>query len=289
MAAKKDNERQGMESTGKPGASAADMGKETKAEVKAEKQLLHGGIGKEIKTQNAKPETVLVQEKPLTPEEEKRRSSLRVLDEAVMRFNMYPVAANEEAKNNALAAMKRIYAEGDGAVKQSTLYVLHEMLCQLSEYRTQKNLEYFRKRFPQNEPAQNRLNVYRAMFNYSGSLEGLGEIVELLADLGDDDSAKVLTHHFSFLCAFDGSEGARMMRNSIVDALGKSNSVYALKALLSYVQNAENEHLGGRIISSIAEWKDKMHGLKIGQKEKDALLKRINEVVMLEREEGHYR
>ncbi len=245
-------------------------------------------IGKEMMPEQKK-ETVLVQEKPLSPEEEERRKKLKEVDEAAMKFNMYPVAANEQAKNDAISAIKRIYAGGDPKVKQVILYVLHETLSQFSEYRAPKNLEYFRKRFQQAEPAQHRMHVYRAMFNYSTSLEGLMEIVDLLAGLGDDDSAKVLTHHFSFLCASDNSEGARMLRGAVVDALGKTKSVYALRALLSYVKNTENEHLGGRIISSIIEWKEKINGLKLEHREKEELLKRINEVVMVEHEEGHYR
>lgn len=287
MAKKKNSQAEGRFPVQGSGFQNTRTGTEN-VELKTRNVQGHVELGKEIKPETKK-ETVLVQEKPLTPEEEERKRKLREVDEAMMKFNMYPVAANEHAKNEALATLKRLYSSGDDKIRQVILYVLHETLAQFSDYRVQKNLEYFRKKFPQNEAAQNRLNVYRAMFNYSNSIEGLMEVVNLLADLGDNDSAKVLTHHFSFACAYDNSEGSRMLRNAIVDALGKTKSAYALKALLSYVKNTENEQLGGRIISSIVEWKEKIGELKIEQKEKDELLKRINDVVMLEREEGHYR
>lgn len=250
---------------------------ETESELKKEKK---------IETATAK-ETI--KEPILTPEEEERKKKLKEIDEALIKFNFYPVATNECVKCEALATLKKNYLEGDSKIKQIILYALYEMLSQFSEYRISKNLEYFRKKFPQLEPSQQRMNVYRNMFNYSTSLEGLLEIVDLLGEFGDDDSTKVLTHYFSFLCAFDGSESTKMMRSAIADALGKTKSIYALNALLSYVKNLENEYLTGKIISSIVTWKEKIGELKIEEKKKDELLKKINKIVMLEREEGYYR
>ncbi len=248
-------------------------------------------IGKDIPAGSLeqKPPTMTIEQKPLSAEELARKKRIDEVNDAMLKFNMYPVAAKEGAKDDALAALKRLYKEGDPSLRQIILYVLHETFSQFAEYRIAKNLDYFRKKLPQAEASQHRLHVYRSMFNYSSSLEGLIEIVDLLSELGDDDSAKVLTHQFSFLCAYDNSEAARILRGAVVDALGKSDSVYALKALLSYVRNVENEQLGGRIISSIVEWKEKVHRLKLGQKEKDELMKKINDVVLMEREEGHYR
>lgn len=245
-------------------------------------------IGKEIKAET-KPVNAKIEEKQISNEGVELRKKFAEVDEAMRKFNMYPVAINEQAKNEALATIKKIYSESNLNVKQAILYVLHESLSRFSEYRMPKNLEYFKKKFPQNEPLQLRMSVYQGMFNYSNSIEGLIELVHLLSDLGDDDSAKVLTHHFSFLCSFDGSEGSRMLRNAIVDALGKTKSPYALKALLTYAKNVDNEQLGGRMISAIIEWRDKIQELKISQKEKDEMLEKINELVQVEREGGYYR
>lgn len=245
-------------------------------------------IGNPI-TAPEKKETVQVQAPQMTAEETERRKKLAALDEAMMKVNMYPVATSEETKNAALASLKKAYAEGDDKTKQVILYMIHETVLQFSEYRAPKNFEYFRKKFPQADPAQLRMNVYKSMFNYSNSLEGLMEMISLLGELGDNDSAKVLTTQFSFLCAFDGSEGSRMLRNAVVDALGESKSVYALNALLTYVKNTENESLGSRVIGAIVEWKEKVSGLKIEQKRKDEIMKKINDVVLLEKDDGHYR
>ncbi len=245
-------------------------------------------LGREIKTE-IKAGPVAVQEPKLSPEEQERRKKMKELDEAMLKFNMYPVAAGEDAKKEALATLRKAYIGGDGNIKQVVLYMLHETISQVSEYRAPKNFEYFRKKFPQNDPSQNRVNVYRGMFNYTSSIDGLMEIAGLLGELGDTDAAKVLTHNFSFLCSYDGSESSRMLRGAIVDALGECKSVYALKALLAYVENTENEQLAGRMIAAILEWKGRIHELKISQKEKDEFLAKINDLTMQEREEGHYR
>ncbi|MEW6528988.1 MAG: hypothetical protein AB1391_03810 [Candidatus Micrarchaeota archaeon] len=240
-------------------------------------------IKKTISTQEASAET------PVTPEEIERRKKLAIVDDAVIKFNMYPIATNEEIKNASLATLKKIYSEGDEKINQIILYVLHEIILQYSEYRIPKNFEYFKKKFPQAQPSQLRMNVFKGMFNYSNSLEGLIEIINLLCEFDTNDSIKILTHHFSFFCAYDGSEGSRILRNVIIDALGKSRSVYALDALLSYVKNIEDEHLASRIICAIIEWKEKIGKLKIAVKKKNELMAKINEVIILEKEGGHYR
>ncbi|MDD5337432.1 MAG: hypothetical protein PHS02_03020 [Candidatus ainarchaeum sp.] len=245
-------------------------------------------IGREMKT-DPKPETVKVEEKLPTKEEEERKKALDEVDSAMKKLSMYPVSANEQARGEALETLKKMYARQSPNVKQVMLYVLHERIAKFGELRIPKNFEYFRKKLPQAEPVQLRMNVYNEMFNYTNSLEGMLEIINLLAELGDDDAAKVLTHQFSFFSSADGSEGARMLRNATVEALGKSNSLYALRALLSYADSVDGEQLGGRILSAIAGWKEKLGKMKVEQKQKDALMARIGELVLLEREEGHYR
>ena len=54
-------------------------------------------LGKNLKPE-AKQENVKVEEKQLSPEEIATRKILAQVDEAMGRFNMYPVAANEQAK-----------------------------------------------------------------------------------------------------------------------------------------------------------------------------------------------
>ncbi len=245
-------------------------------------------IGKEINTEEKK-ETINVQNVPIPSEETERRKKLVMVDEAVLKFNMYPVITTEETKNASLATLKKIYSEGKNEIKQVILYMMHEMILQFSEYRIPKNFEYFRKKFPQTEAMQLRMNVYKGMFDYSNSLEGLIEIINLLGEFGDNDSVKVLTRHFSFFCAFDGSEGSHILKNAVINALGASKSIYALNALLSYIKNVENERLIDRIIYAIIMWKEKIHKLKIAQKKKNELMAEINEIIFLEKDGGHYR
>lgn len=248
-------------------------------------------IGREVKAGNEPEKAKVVEnvEKPLTLKEQEAKRKFAEVDEAMRTFNAYPIAVGKEAKDGAVAALKRLYKGGDAKLKQVILYIIHESISRFAEYRAPKNFDYFKKKFPQAEPMQLRMRVYQGMFNYSNSLEGLLDLVNLLADFGDDDSAKVLTHEFSFLCAFDGSEGTRILRNAVADALGNTKSIYALRALLAYAKNADSEQLGSRLIGSIVEWKDRLKESRISQKEKDELMEEINDFVQVEREGGQYR
>ncbi|MFA5077064.1 MAG: hypothetical protein WC488_01415 [Candidatus Micrarchaeia archaeon] len=274
---------------GKEGAQAAKIEiKPIPGSKPAVGRKIPAAIGREMKPEEPKPETVKVEEKLPTKEEAERKKALDEVDSAMKKLSIYPVSANEQAKEEALATLKRIYRSDSPNVKQVMLYVMHERLTKFGEFRIPKNFEYFKKKMQQAEPVQLRMNVYNEMFNYTNSLEGMLEIINLLSEL-DDDATKLLTHHFSFFSSSDGSEGARMLRNAVVDALGKSKSLYALKTLLAYANNVDGEQLGGRILSAIAGWREKLGKMKIEQKQKDALMAKINELVLLEREEGHYR
>ncbi len=247
-------------------------------------------IGKEIKM-GQNPETAKAEAQPqpkLSPEEEKRRALIQEVEESLSKIRLYPVACTEEGKDQSISALKKIYADGDESMRQIILYLLHETISQFSDYRAPKNLDYFKKRFPQNDQAQNRMNVYRGMFNYPTSIEGIMEMISLISTFGDAQSAKLLTHEFSFLCSFDGSEGARMLRNSVADALGDCDSPYALKCLINYAKTVESESLAGRIASSLMKWKDKLEKAQIPAKQKDAFHKEISEILMIEKEGRHY-
>ncbi|MBU0586388.1 hypothetical protein KJ780_02675 [Candidatus Micrarchaeota archaeon] len=245
-------------------------------------------LGKTIKPKEKEPKET-AQEVPLSKEEEGFRSNIKEAENAFAKFRLYPIATSTEEKDESILKIKKLYETGDERLKQIILYLANEMLMQFSEYRAPKNLEYFKRRFPQNDGTQNRMNIYRAMFNHSTSLEGIIELLDLLASLKGPEAAKVLTYYFSFLCAFDASEASRILRNSAVEALGKSDSEYSLKALIRYAKTADNDQLSSRILNSLSEWKEKLHKLKISQSQKDSFAKEISKLLMVEREGAHYR
>ena len=212
---------------------------------------------------------------------------IKQIEQAFFTIKFYPVAAKENAKEEALEKIKDIYMKENETVRQLVLYMIHEALSQSAELKTMYNFEFYRRKFPNAEPAQVRMNVYRSMFNYNFSLEGMIELVKLLARLPGDDGSKVLSYHFSFLSAIE-VEGSHMLRNAIIDALGDSESEYAIKCLMQYAKYTDNERLLQRIATSLVKWSNKIENLKIGRKEKDKLKTDLHQVHTLEFGDSHY-
>ena len=226
-------------------------------------------------------------EKQTTKKEDPMAKTIKELEQAFFTFKFYPVAVKEDGKDEAIRKIKNLYRKEDETVKQLVLYMIHEALSQSAELRTMYNFDFYRRKFPNAEPAQVRINVYRSMFNYNFSLEGLIEIIRLLAQLPGDDAAKVLSYHFSFLSVVE-VEGAHMLRNAIIESLGDSESEYALRCLLQYAKYTDNERLLQRIVTSLAKWGQKIDSLKISRKEKDKLKDSLQQVLTLEFGDSHY-
>jgi hypothetical protein len=128
------------------------------------------------------------------------------------------------------------------------------------------------------------------MFNYHTSLEGLVEFIRLLGRLrGGDDSAKLLTYHFSHLGSQE-NPAHHILRAAIIEALGKSESRYALNALLDYAKYDDNEQAFQRVVSALAEWDGKIDSLKLSAQEKEKLRVKLQEVMTRQvGGETHYR
>lgn len=243
-------------------------------------------------TDEQKPEAPREQEpKEEKPEEKKVNERfaqiVKDVEQAIFSIKFYPVAVKADAKEAAKKKIREIYKNENETAKQLILYMIHEALSQSGELKTMNNFEMFKKKFPTAEPAQLRIYVYRAMFNYNFSLEGLIELVKLLGELGDDDSAKVLTYHFSFLSSTE-VEGAHILRNAVVNALGMSGSTYALNSLLEYAKYSDNEKLLQRIAGALMEWSKRIEKLSLPKKEKEKLQEELNKVFTSELGGSHY-
>ncbi len=233
---------------------------------------------------NAKQETITSEQKK---ENERYATVVKELEQAIFSIKFYPVAVKDEAKDNAKEKIKEIYEKENESIKQLVLYMIHEALSQTSELKIMHNFENFKRKNPAVEPGQLRIQVYRAIFNYNFSIEGLAELIYLLGELGNDSASKVLTYHFSFLCSIE-SESARILRNAIVKTLGECESIYALKSLLEYAKNTDDERLVHRIAAALTEWSEKLETLKISRKEKEQLRRELDKVFMLELGDSHY-
>ncbi|MEK6979398.1 MAG: hypothetical protein AABW86_04200 [Candidatus Micrarchaeota archaeon] len=258
------------------------------------------GIKEAKKNENLNPVQQPVQTRaqppaPPQPEknEEERKKDERMaalvkeIEQAFFAFRFYPVATREDSRIQAENRIIEAYAKEDDTVKQMILYMIHENLSQAADMKTMHNFEHFKRKLPTADPSQIRINVYRAMFNYNFSLEGLIALVKLLGRLEGDDAAKLLTYHFTFFSSIE-AESMHMLKNAVIDTLGESNSPYALKSLLEYATCTEREQTLQRIASALAKWDQKMEGLKLSKKEKDELTDRLRQILTLEFGDSHY-
>ncbi len=225
------------------------------------------------------------------PEQQKKdeayAAKVKELEQAFFTMRFYPVAVKEQAKEEAREKIKKHFKEDEETVRQLVLYMIHEHLSQASELKTMYNFDFFKGRMPTVDPAQLRMNVYRAMFNYNYSLEGIIELLKLLGELEGDDAAKLLTYHFSFYSCIE-VESMHMLRNAAIEALGESNSEYALQCLLRYAHYSDNERMLQRFAIALTNWSNKLDTMKISQKDKDRLKAKLHEVMTAEFGDSHY-
>lgn len=259
---------------------------ETKEAKKAEAAKAGEKKSEAKKAGEKKPEDKKDGTKAATDEE--MASVVKEIEGAMFAVKFYPVAVDEASKDEAADKLVKIYNQGSETVRQLLLYMVHETLATSAELKMMHTFEYFKARNPALDPAQLRMSVYRTMFNYNTSIEGLAEVIRLLGRLkGSDDATKLLTYHFSHLCSAE-SESTHMLRAVIIDTLGKSDSHYALKSLLEYAKYTDNEHLFNRVVSALVEWEEKIDRLKLTDKEKEKLRSKLQEVVTKEARGSHY-
>jgi hypothetical protein len=213
---------------------------------------------------------------------------IKEIEGALFAVKFYPVAVDEKSKKEAVAKLESIYEKGNDTVRQLLLYMIHELIATTVELKVMHTYDYFKAKNPAQDAAQVRIQVYRAMFNYNTSIEGLIEVIRLLGRLkGGDDAAKLLTYHFSHLCAME-NEASHMIRAAILETLGESESQYALRALLEYAQYTDSERTFGRIVSALSDWEEKVGGLKIPDSEKEHIRGRLKEIITSDFGGSHY-
>ncbi len=214
-------------------------------------------------------------------------ATLKEMEKAMFAIRFYPVAVDEGTKDEAIKRLIKIYNRGDDTVRQMLLYMVHEALAKASEFRVMHTKEYFKVKKPNEDPTRIRMEVYRAIFNYNTSAEGVCELCNLLSRLNKDEASKLLTYHYSRLTMAE-NEGTHMLRAAIIDALGKSESRYALNALLEYAKYTDSDRTMSRIVNALLGWERKLEGMKLKPKEKEELLARLHETITKETGGSHY-
>ena len=213
---------------------------------------------------------------------------VKQIEKALYALKYYPVAVEKDAKAEAIDKLISIYMKGDDTIRQLLLYMIHENLAESMNLKVMHTHEYFKMKKPDAEPSRLRMNVYRAMFNYMTSLEGLTELISLLGKLkGSDDAAKLLTYHFSHLSTIE-NEATHILRGAILEALGESESGYALEALLRYARYTDNDRTFQRVVSALMEWEDKLEGMKLKKEEEEDLRAKLKDVTSRDFSRSHY-
>lgn len=212
---------------------------------------------------------------------------VKQIEKNIFALKFYPVAVDEDSKNEAVRNLLKIYEKENETVKQLILFMLHEAISQYFEFKITHVFDYFRAKNPQEEPAKLRIEVYRKMFNYNTSVEGVVEIISILGKIGGDDAAKLLTYHYARASAAE-TELHMMLRSAIIAALGESDSPYALSSLLKYATYTDNERTFQRLMVAIEKWNDKIDEVKIKDKTRKKLKKGIAEVIKKEFGTSHY-
>ncbi|MCI0503778.1 hypothetical protein L0Y65_03640 [Candidatus Micrarchaeota archaeon] len=268
-----------MPETGNPKHS--DPGQNPGANAAASAEAKPAVTGPKPETQNPKHE-------PPDPAQAEMAALLKEIESAMFSIRFHPVAVTEKSKDEALSKLEGIYSKGNETVRQMLMYMVHEYLATSMELKTMHTLEYFKMKNAGQDAAQQRMSVYRAMFNYNTSLEGIFEMVKFLGRLrGSDDAVKLLTYHYSHL-SFIENEASHVLRASILDALGKAESKYALLALLDYAEYTDNERSFGRIVSALLEWEEKLDSLRMPEKEKAGIRDKLKKIVTSEFGGSHY-
>jgi len=216
---------------------------------------------------------------PPEPEiSEKAKTELIELNKLFTSIKYYPVALEESKKDSTLATLLEKYKKGEDFYKQTFLYIAYETLVQFSDYREPRNYGFYQKINPQEKAQRLKLNVYRTMFDYSSSLEGMLEIISLLGKIHDVPSAKLLTHVFMYYGSRD-TLNFKILRTAVIGALGESNSLYALKSLLSYIKHVDSEDILNRVIDAIIKWDEKIGMLGLPEKDTQKLKKELKEIL----------
>ena len=214
-----------------------------------------------------------------------RKALMAPAERAMIDFFLYPLAKNRGEKEAAKKVMMESYIRGDEVVKQFILFLAHEQLSRAAGIKTMHNFGHYRKMMGKEmNPGEVRKAVYRTIFNYTTSLEGLTELIEFIGELGDAGAAKLLSYHLSYYSAMD-APALQVLRNATIDSLRECNSPYALDALLSYAKYGEKND---RALYALKKWEEKLDKVEMGKEEKKFYEKKIAELFTSGKEKHEY-
>ncbi len=259
-----------------------------KASKKVQKNVPNKAKKKDVKREKKKKAMEKVATKVMKADKklvEWRKALMAPAERAMIDFFLYPIAKNRGEKEAAKKVMVESYVRGDDVVKQFILFLAHEQLSRAAGIKTMHNFGHYRKMMGKDtNPGEVRKAVYRTIFNYTTSLEGLTELIGFIGELGDNGAAKLLSYHLSYYSAME-APALQVLRNATIDALRECNSPYALDALLSYAKYGEKTD---RALYALKKWDEKLDKVEMGPEEKKFYAKQMAELFSGGKEKHEY-
>ncbi len=219
----------------------------------------------------------------------KMMEKIKEIDRLIITIYNYPVFTDYEKKEDAKYALVKMYKKEDQVIKNTILFILHEKLCSAKEYRDFHNFEGMKARYKEEDANKVRQGIFRRVFDYSGSLDGIFETFDLLGKFDDVFSIKLVSYHLSRYMLVNSFE-TQMLSEKAVSILGESNNTYALRVLLSFAPFFYGkEKIMPIMADALSLWAEKIGRIKISEKERSELKKEIKKYIEIEEKGvGHY-
>jgi len=259
--------------------------------VKGRRRKIRGKEMEEEKNKEARGSDAGQQAQP-SPDP-KTMEKIREIDRLIMTIYNYPVFTDYRKKEEAKKALINLYKKEDQVIKNTILFILHEKLCAAKEYRDFHNFEGMRMRYKDEDANKVRQRIFRSVFDYAGSLDGIFETFEILKNFDDVFSIKLMNYHLSRYMLVNSFE-TQLLSEKVLNVLGESNNPYALRVLLSIAPFAyEREKMVPVIVNALSIWAEKIDKIKMNKKEKKELKNEIKKYIeyieMEEKTTGYYR
>ena len=210
-------------------------------------------------------------------EEEKKK-----INEMLMAISSFPVAASWSARESAKKKLIRYYRKADATSRGMVMAFINEKLSNVHEFRDFASVNFMKERKRLQNVSLN--DISKMLYDYSSSIDGACYFLDLLADIDDEVSLKVLGFHLTRYLSYPGQE-ARILSDRAVKALGRASHPYALHLLLDIAESGEGkESFLAAVGEALGKWKEKLFSSKLPKAEKDYLRKRLE--ALLEAEEA---
>jgi hypothetical protein len=188
-------------------------------------------------------------------------------------ISSYPVAITWEQRENLKKELLEIYNKGDDFIKGAILGHINEKLSNVKTFRDFISVSSAKEKSTELKPEQVMLTI----LDYSSSVDGIGFFIDLLKDIDDNLSLKMLSYHLTRYLSYNTQE-ARLLSLKIIKAFHDSKNPYAAHVLLELIELTKDE-LQFAVVDGLSYWEEKLKSLKISSAEKKFLKAKIEDIL----------